>query len=112
MVFLGYSSDLCGVHITLSYTNILFLWGGGLGLVPFCGGRSVNGVRKSVELCALGLWWLMRPCGMSRIAVSVGIMLEDCVGRNKPSLVHTDSWDHSLGSAIHQTVNRFSLGES
>lgn len=73
---------------------------------------SVRGFRKNVELYVLGLWWGVRPCGMSRIAKSAGVMLEDCVGRKKPSLVHTDPWELLLRSATHQTVYRFSLGES
>lgn len=54
----------------------------------------------------------VRPCGMSRTAKSGGVMLEDYVGRKKPSLVHTDTWELLLRSAVHQTAYRFSLGKS
>lgn len=79
----------------------------------FCRGRgcSVRSFRKSMELHILKLWWIVRPGGTSRTANSAVVTLEDCVGREKPNLVHTDSWELSLRSVIHQTVKVFSLGE-
>ena len=77
----GSSSDLCGVHGILTYINIFFL---GLVFFGVGRGRSVKGFRKSVELHVLGLWWGVRPCGMSRTAKSAGVMLENCVVRKKP----------------------------
>lgn len=65
-----------------------------------------------MEMHALGLWQGVRQCEMPWIAKSVGVILEDCMGRKKVSLLHIDSLELSLESSCQPDLTDFFLEES